>query len=340
MADLWYALVAALLTAYVVLDGFDLGAGALHRVVARTDDERRAVLAAIGPYWDGNEVFLLAAGGTLFAAFSRALAVALAGLYLAVFLVLWALLLRGVSIEFRSHLRDGLWRTAWDVVFQASSAALALLLGVALGTVLRGYPLEPDGWFALELFSTASPRAARGVIDGYTLAVGLFSVAALVAHGGRFLAWKTDGPVAARALRAAERGQVATLPLWVLTTALTARFAPGVMAGFAARPAAWLALALAAAGFVAQGLLGRRGRHRAAFLASVAFLVGLMALAAVSAWPHLVRDVAGARSLTVATARNPDAALAAGLRWWFFAAVLVGGYFVNLFRLHARRAEG
>jgi cytochrome d ubiquinol oxidase subunit II len=336
MADLWYALVATLLTAYVVLDGFDLGAGALHRVVARTDDERRAVLGAIGPYWDGNEVFLLAAGGTLFAAFSRALAVGLSGLYLAVFLLLWALVLRGISIEFRSHLRDGMWRAVWDAVFQGSSAALALLLGVALGTVVRGYPFGADGWFTLELFSLASPREARGIIDGYTLAVGLFAEAALVAHGGRFLAWKTEGALAERSLRAAEIAQGVTVGLWVAVTALSWAYAPAVTAGFVARPLAWAALAVAVGAMAAARVLGRRGRHRDAFVASAGFLGALLAMVAVAAWPVLVRDVGGARSLTVATARNAEASLAAGLRWWFFAAALVAGYFVNLFRLHAR----
>ena len=335
MADLWYALVATLLTAYVVLDGFDLGAGALHRVVARTDEERRAVLGAIGPYWDGNEVFLLAAGGTLFAAFSRALAVALSGLYLAVFLLLWSLVLRGISIEFRSHLADGMWRAVWDTVFQVSSLALALLLGVALGTVVRGYPFGADGWFTLELFSTASPREARGIVGGYTLSVGVFAVAALTMHGGRFLAWKTEGAVAERSLRAAEVAQGATAVVWVVVTGLSWVYAPAVMAGFAARPLAWGALVVAAGSFAATRVLGRRGRHRDAFVASAGFLAALLAMVAVAAWPVLVRDVGGARSLTVATARNADASLAAGLRWWFFAAALVAGYFVNLFRLHA-----
>ena len=335
MADAWYAIVALLLTGYVVMDGFDLGAGALHQVVAKTDEERRGVLAAIGPFWDGNEVFLIAAGGALFAAFPRALASALSGLYLAVLLLLWAFLLRGLSIELRGHLRDPMWRAAWDAVFQGSSLALCALLGVALGGLLRGFPLDEEGWFSLELFSLASPREARAIVDGYTLSVGLFAALALAAHGARFLAWKAEGPVHERASALAARLQLALVPAWLAVIALTALYAPASMRAFAARPAASAPLALAVAGLVISFRAGRLGRSRAAFLGSAAFLVGLMALAGACSHPVLVRASGeAARSLTTTNAQSEGAALQAGLSWWFFSAALVAGYFVNLFRLH------
>ena len=128
METLWFCFVAAALVAYVVLDGFDLGAGIIHVGVARTDEERKKVLAAIGPYWDGNEVWLLATGGVLFAAFPSVLAVGLSGFYFAIFLVLWVLILRGIAIEYRSHVEHPLWRAAWDVVFAGSSALMPILL--------------------------------------------------------------------------------------------------------------------------------------------------------------------------------------------------------------------
>src|SRR5512134_243998 len=121
MVELWFGLAALCMTAYVVLDGFDLGAGALHHLVARTDAERRQVLAAVGPFWDGNEVWLLATGGVLFVAFPRVLAAGLSGFYFAIFLVLWTLILRGIAIEFRSHLEDPLWRSFWDAAFALAS---------------------------------------------------------------------------------------------------------------------------------------------------------------------------------------------------------------------------
>src|SRR5262245_24208538 len=133
MFELWYAIAALMFAMYVALDGFDLGAGVVAPFVARTDAERRQVLAAIGPYWDGNEVWLLAAGGVLFLAFPRVLAAGISGFYFAIILLLWCLIGRGVAIEFRSHVADPLWRGAWDFVFAAASTLLAGFCGVAVG---------------------------------------------------------------------------------------------------------------------------------------------------------------------------------------------------------------
>src|SRR5271154_4551231 len=142
MAGLWFWIVAAMIATYVVLDGFDLGAGAIYLVAAKTNDERRRVLRAIGPVWDGNEVWLIAAGGTLYFAFPVLYASAFSGFYLALMMVLWLLILRGISIELRGHIDGPLWKPFWDLVFGVSSTLLALLLGVALGNVVRGVPLD------------------------------------------------------------------------------------------------------------------------------------------------------------------------------------------------------
>src|SRR5882762_221641 len=169
MQMLWFGLASATLAIYVVLDGFDFGAGALHVWVARNDRERRQVLAAIGPFWDGNEVWLLATGGILFLAFPKVLASGLSGFYFAIMLVLWSLILRGIAIEFRSHVASPLWRQAWDTVFCAASALLAIFLGAALGNVVRGVPLDARGWFSLELFTDFSAREPVGILDWYTV---------------------------------------------------------------------------------------------------------------------------------------------------------------------------
>jgi cytochrome d ubiquinol oxidase subunit II len=162
MVELWYAIVALMLTTYVVLDGYDFGAGALHLFVAKTDAERRQVLAAIGPYWDGNEVWLLASGGALLVGFPKALAAGLSGYYLAIFLLLWTLIVRGISIELRSHVEAPLWRAFWDAAFFGASALLAILFGAALGNILRGVSIGPDGWFSLPLFTDFSGRPPVG----------------------------------------------------------------------------------------------------------------------------------------------------------------------------------
>lgn len=143
MEQLWFWLVSVMVALYAVMDGFDFGAGTLHLFVARTDPERRQVLAAIGPWWDGNEVWLIAGGGALFLAFPRVLASGFSGFYLALFLVLWGLILRGIGIEFRSHVQDRLWRTFWDAVFAGSSMLLPLLLGRPWATWCEGFRSTP-----------------------------------------------------------------------------------------------------------------------------------------------------------------------------------------------------
>src|SRR5467141_3702627 len=142
MGTIWFWLVAIMIAIYVLLDGFDLGAGAIHLLVAKTDEERRQVLASIGPVWDGNEVWLIAAGGTLYFAFPALYASSFSGFYLPLMMVLWLLILRGISIELRTHVDNRLWKSLWDAVFAGASTLLAVFFGAALGNVIRGVPLD------------------------------------------------------------------------------------------------------------------------------------------------------------------------------------------------------
>jgi len=151
MLFIWFWLVAIMLTAYVVLDGFDLGAGILHLFIAKTDQERRTVIRTIGPVWDGNEVWLLAGGGTLYFAFPLLYASGFSGFYLPLMIVLWLLILRGIGIELRTHLESTVWRGFFDGCFALSSILLAIFYGAALGNVIRGVPLNKEGYFFLPL---------------------------------------------------------------------------------------------------------------------------------------------------------------------------------------------
>jgi cytochrome bd-type quinol oxidase subunit 2 len=246
--ELWFGLVTLMLVLYVVLDGYDLGAGAIHLGLARTDAERRTVIEAIGPYWDANEVWLIAAGGSLLVAFPRVMSAALSGFYFAIFFVVWCLILRAIAIELRSHLRDTLWRGFWDVVFAGSSALLALLLGVAFGNVIRGVPLTAEGWFGMTLFTTFRPRDPGGILDYYTLLAGVVSVVALSAHGAAYLAWRTTGALQERARLLALVGQWALVALWPVATWATYIVNPAMLQAVPGRPFAWLMTLLAAAG--------------------------------------------------------------------------------------------
>jgi cytochrome bd ubiquinol oxidase subunit II len=335
MPEIWYSIVVFTLTAYVVLDGFDFGAGALHLFVARSEPERRQVLASIGPFWDGNEVWLLLAGGTLFVAFPRVLSAGVSGFYFAIFLVLWCLILRGISIEFRSHVQDRVWRATWDFFFWFSSVLLPVFFGAALGNLLRGVPLDAEGWFSLELFTDFSASEPVGILDWYTVLVGIFALAALVGHGGAYLAWKTDGPVQARSRVASLRLYAAVAMLWPLVTLATARVNGTFLHSLAERPFAWLLAAIALAGLVTLFVGLSRGRDLSAFLGSCAFLAGLSGATAACVYPTMLRATGtDALSITAGTAGGDPRGLGIALRWFAVGLPLVLFYFVIVWRLH------
>src|SRR5689334_5603598 len=203
MIGLWFALLAFTLILFVVLDGWNIGAGVLHLFLARTEDERRRVVAALGPLWSWHEVWLVAAGGVFVLAFPRVMAAGFAGFYLALWLVLWAFILRGIALEVGTHLDDPLWRSAWHTVFAAASLLLALVFGVALGNVVRGVPIPASGQFSMALFTTFDVRGDVGLLDWYTLSVGIFATALLAAHGATYLRLRTSGALNRRATTAA-----------------------------------------------------------------------------------------------------------------------------------------
>ena len=332
MEAAWFAIVSGMLTVYVVLDGFDFGVGILHRFVARTDEERRTVLAAIGPVWDGNEVWLIAAAGILFLAFPRVYAAAFSGFYLALMIVLWLLILRGIAIESRSRQDNPLWREFWDTTFALASALLAVVLGAALGNVVRGVPLDGSGSFAIPLFTNFQPGVQAGIFDWYTILVGLFTLSILTGHGALYLVWKTSGVVQERSRVWARRVWFAVLLLWALVTLATAWVQPEVYTNLFHRPWALLFVLLMLGGVVGVFYFSKRERELAAFLASCAFLVGLMTAMMAGNYPFWLRSTLDpAHSLTAANAAADSYALQVALVWWTIGIVLAGSYFVYAF---------
>ncbi|CAN5198759.1 cytochrome d ubiquinol oxidase subunit II [soil metagenome] len=332
MPELWFAFVVFALAAYTVLDGFDLGAGTLHLFVAKTEEERGRVIRSIGPFWDGNEVWLIAAGGTLLLAFPHVLGVAFSGFYLALFLVLWALMLRGMSIELRGHLDSPLWRSFWDSIFFLSSSALALLFGVALGNVLRGVPLGDDDYFTLPFF--ASRENAVGLLDAYTALVGVTAVVVLAAHGATFLIWKNDGPVRDRARRIVPFLQAASVVFTVASFIATAKVAHLTPRGIA------IGVFLASAVALAYSIYATRAqRERSAFLASCAFVGAAIVGVGVERFPVLLPSLDGKRSLDAYGAAAGESAMGHAVPWYGVALVLVFFYFANVFRIYRGKVE-
>src|SRR3974377_2298903 len=199
MPTIWFMIIAVMVAMYVLLDGFDVGAGAVHLFIAKNDAERRTILRAIGPVWDGNEVWLLAAGGTLYFAFPLLYASSFSGFFLPLRMWLWLLMLRGIGIEFRNHIHEGMWTSAFDVIFSIASALLAIFLGAALGNVVRGVPLNADGYFFEPLWTDFTVGTINGVLDWYTVLAGVVALVTLVVHGSLYIAIKTEGDLNARA---------------------------------------------------------------------------------------------------------------------------------------------
>ena len=205
MVEVWFGLLCFTLIVFVVLDGWDIGAGVLHWVAGKTSAERREIVAAIGPLWSWHEVWLVAFGGTLLLAFPKVMATSFAGFYLALWLVLWSFILRGVSIEVGGHINDRLWRSWWDFVFAVSNVLLAVLFGAALGNVIRGVPLDDSGKFSMSLFTDFGVRGRVGILDWYTVSVAVFTTVLLAAHGATYLRLKTIGQIHQRSERLARQ---------------------------------------------------------------------------------------------------------------------------------------
>jgi cytochrome d ubiquinol oxidase subunit II len=322
-----------------VLDGFDFGAGIVQHVVARTEDERGAVLASIGPVWDGNEVWLVVAGGVFVFAFPRAYAVAMSGMYLALMMVLWLLALRGIAIELRAQVAHALWRTGWDGVFALASTAMAFVAGVALGNVVRGVPIDASGWFSLDLFAIGGRRA--GAVDAYTGLVGLLAIVVLAAHGATYVAWKTDGELAARSAATARRAWLVAVVLAAAVTVMTAWVRPGAFASLAHRPWVWpLPAAAVGCPVVAWRALGRE-RPLHAFLGSSVFVASLLLATAATLYPVLLPSTVGPEfDLDAHSAASGAHGLSVGLAWWIPAMALAVLYFVNLFRSMRGKVRG
>jgi cytochrome d ubiquinol oxidase subunit II len=340
MAELWFGLLGLMLVAYVVLDGFDFGAGMLHLFVAKTDAERRTVFAAIGPFWDGNEVWLIAAGGVLFVAFPELLTTAFPAFYLALHLVLWCFALRGVAVEVRSHVADGMWQAFWDAVFALASSLLALLFGVAFGNVVRGVPLDDSRSFTMAFFTHFGTTGQVGLLDYYSLSVGVLAVTLLSAHGAAFLAWRTAGAVRERSLLLERKLWPAVAALFLLVSIETHFVRPELFQHLLSRPVAWLAVfvALSGAGVLASS---RRGQLDArAFLGSCALLAGVLASAGAALFPVFLRSTLSP-SFDLDALHQPRNSIAMkfALGWWPFAFALAVSYFVNVFRANRGRVS-
>ncbi|HVO64427.1 MAG TPA: cytochrome d ubiquinol oxidase subunit II [Terriglobales bacterium] len=336
MTTVWFVLVAFMIIAYVVLDGFDLGVGILHLIVARTEEERRLVLHSIGPVWDGNEVWLLAGGGTIYFAFPLLYASAFSGFYLPLMIVLWLLIARAIGIEFRAHLQAPVWRSFFDGLFAISSALLAIFFGAALGNVVRGVPLNADHLFFEALWTDWRVGTHPGILDWYTVLSALVALVALTQHGALYLCLKNSGRIADYSRKTALWCSPLMILLTVASLIATVVIRPELTLNYSAHPVWFIIPILVAAALVVIPMAASRNSTWAAFLASAIYLVAMLAGAAVALYPNVLpATTSPANSLTISNAATGAHVLRVGLYWWIPGIAIAIGYFVLVYRTFA-----
>jgi cytochrome d ubiquinol oxidase subunit II len=332
MGFIWFWLVAVMIVGYVVLDGFDLGVGVLHLFLVRNETDRRTTLASIGPVWDGNEVWLLAGGGTLYFAFPLLYASAFSGFYLPLMIVLWLLILRGISIELRNHIEVGVWRALLDGLFGLSSALLTIFFGAALANVLRGVPLQADGYFFLPLWTNWQPGPHPGILDWYTVIGGLVALVALTLHGALWLVIKTSGDLAQRARRIATPLWLALVALTVVSLAATIAVRPASLNNYFNYPFTFIVPVGVIASLAGIWLFNRNSHPVKAFLSSCLYLFFMLAGACWGLYPTLLpATTSAANDITLSSAISGPHTLAVGFIWWSVGMVLAIGYVVFVY---------
>jgi cytochrome bd ubiquinol oxidase subunit II len=340
MIAIWYGVVSFMLIVYVVLDGRNFGAGMLHWVVAKTPNERRQVIAAIGPLWTWHEVWLVGFGGTLLAIFPRLLASAFAGYYLALFLILWCLILRGISIEVGGHINDRLWQTYWDFIFVFSNFLLAILFGAAAGNVARGVPVDAQGNFSMAFFTNFNVRGHVGLLDWYTVSIAILAVVMLAAHGATYLTLKTEGPVHDRSEKWAKYLWIAAVPLFVVILIESRIVRPDLPGHAWFNPFWWIGLiAIAASAFtLLTGLTS--GRELRAFVGSNLLIFALLATGAAAIFPAMLHStLAPENSLTAYAVAAGPLSLQLGAIWWPIGFALAVFYSVFISRRYAGKVS-
>src|SRR5215470_2492398 len=340
MIAAWFAIAGFMLIVYIVLDGRNFGAGILHWLVAKTPEERRQVIAAIGPLWSWHEVWLVGFGGTLIAVFPRLMASAFAGYYLALFLILWSLILRGVSIEAGGHINDRLWQGFWDFVFVFSNYLLAILFGAAAGNLARGVPLDANGNFSMAFFTDFGVHGYVGLLDWYTVSIAVFAVVILAAHGATYLTLKTEGPVHDRSATWAKYLWAAVAPLFLAIAVASWVVRPDLPGHAIDNPLCWLGLlvVIVSAITLISGLSTRQEMR--AFVGSNVLLVGLLTTGGAAIFPvMLYSTLAPEHALTAyAVAASPNALVLASM-WWPVGFALAIAYFVFISRRYAGKVS-
>lgn len=334
----WYIVLMLMLTTYVVLDGYDFGAGIIHLFFAKTEKDKKAITSSIGPFWDANEVWLIASGGVLFFAFPTLYASSFSGFYLPLIMILWLLIFRAIGLELRGQVNNSMWQMVWDKAFGISSLLLALFFGAALGNVVRGVNLGmvTDGvstveshYFFLPLWnSTFSPQAEHlGIIDWFTLLLGVIGVVALTIHGANWIIYKTNSDINQKLKKVVFNLSFVMLALVIISILVWHIIEPDPFHNFMLHPWLWVFPIITFTGLLGLFKVRSFKKDGRGFLFSSLFLVGGLTTTVASIFPKVLPSTNGVNpSLTIYNVAADDYGLSVGVYWFAIAIVLVIAY--------------
>jgi cytochrome d ubiquinol oxidase subunit II len=351
MEIFWAVVVVAMLTIFVILDGFDFGVGIIHLLFSEDEDERAKMTQAIGPYWDGNEVWLIAGGGVLFFAFPTLYATAFSGFYLPLIMVLWLLIFRGIGLELRNLINNEIWRVIWDKAFGIASLLLAIFFGAALGNVVRGVNLggvvdgvakyDSHNFFVPLWNSSFSPFMQDvGVLDWFTVLLGLVAAATLTTHGASWLRYKLSGRINAKMKKLIPVFLSIQVVLVIMSMVSMFALNADPMKNFIENPLLFIFPTLALLGLIGILVMNKKNKEGAIFLSSATFIFGAILTTIMAMFPVLLPSTNSVNpSLTIQSMKATDYSLEVGLYWWIFAIILVVIYFVIVHRLFSGKLD-
>jgi cytochrome d ubiquinol oxidase subunit II len=332
-------IVAVMIAVYVILDGFDIGAGIVHYLVGRNSKEREVVIGSIGPVWDGNEVWLLAAGGTLYFAFPVLYSAGFSGFYLPLIIVLWLLIMRATGIELRHQLDNQMWHSFWDFVFSLASILLAIFFGAALGNVIRGVPLNSEGYFFEPLWTTFTVTENPGILDWFTVLTGAVALVALAIHGASYLAVKTEGEMNTRSRKIVGRGWFALVAVTILSLIGVTNLRDGILDNYRTYPVGWIIPVVVFAALAGIKYFNAMGKDLESFLSSCGYLAFMLVGAVFALYPTVLPAMKPGYSLTIHNASAGGYGLSVGLIWWSIGILIALGYFYYLFKTFSGKVQ-
>lgn len=345
MEFFWYVVLIGILATYLVLDGYDFGAGIIHLFFAKTEKDKKAITNAIGPFWDANEVWLIAGGGVLFYAFPTLYAASFSGFYLPLMMILWLLIFRAVGLELRGQIHNSMWEAVWDKAFGMSSLLLALFFGMALGNVVRGVNLgmvvngvstqEPHFFFLPLWNPTLSPVASElGIIDWFTLFLGVVSVVALMIHGANWIIYKTNSSLNNQLKQMVYRMNFVLLGLVIVSLSVWHIIEKKPFHNFIDNPILFIFPLITFVGLFGLFKVRTFKKDGTGFLFSSLFLVGGFTSTTASIFPVVLPSTNAINpSLTIYNVANGEYALSVGVYWFAIALALVIGYFIIQYKV-------